>query len=59
MSFWMKLLDDGRLKFGLVGFNVQYSRSPEIFQTIFDMTGTVGEFELYDLSYSEFDQRFG
>jgi len=48
-----------RLKFGLVGYNIQYSRSPEIFQTIFDMTGTVGEFELYDLSHSEFDQRFG
>ncbi len=47
-----------RLKFGLVGYNVQYSRSPEIFQTIFDMTGTVGEFEIYDLPYAKFDQRF-
>jgi shikimate dehydrogenase len=47
-----------RLKFGLVGYNVLYSRSPEIFQTIFDMTGTVGDFELYDLPYAEFDRRF-
>ena len=47
-----------RLKFGLVGYNVQYSRSPEIFQAIFDVTKTVGEFEIYSLPITEFHQCF-
>ena len=44
-----------RLKFGLVGFNVQHSRSPEIFRTIFDLTGLDGEFDIYDVSPKELE----
>lgn len=38
-----------RFKFGLLGGNISYSKSPAIFQTIFQLDGVEGEFDLIDM----------
>jgi len=38
-----------KFKFGLLGENISYSKSPAIFQTIFLLDGVAGEFDLIDM----------
>ncbi|NOY89485.1 MAG: shikimate dehydrogenase [FCB group bacterium] len=44
--------------FGLVGHNVSYSRSLDIFNSIFKIKNLNGHFELYDFSPSQFNDKF-
>jgi len=44
--------------FGLVGHNVAYSRSPQIFQAVFDHLETSGRFEVYDIAPEKFPSEF-
>ncbi|MCH7689868.1 MAG: shikimate dehydrogenase [candidate division Zixibacteria bacterium] len=46
-------------KFGLIGQNVAYSKSADIFKAIFELKGLDGSFENFDLdSENEFDKKF-
>jgi len=45
-------------QFGLIGSNIGYSRSPAVFDAIFDVDGVTGSFDLHDISPNEFDSRF-
>lgn len=46
-------------KFGLIGQNVAYSKSVDIFKAIFELKGLDGSFENFDLdSENEFDKKF-
>lgn len=45
-------------KFGLIGQNITYSKSPEIFKAIFEIKGLSGEFEVFDLATSNFEREF-
>ena len=45
-------------KFGLVGRNITYSKSPDIFRAIFEIKGVKGEFEVFDLGPSNFEHEF-
>lgn len=46
------------LKFGVVGHNVTYSKSPDIFHAIFDHCGIAGTFDIINISPDEFEKRF-
>jgi shikimate dehydrogenase len=48
----------GEYRFGLVGHNISYSRSPDIFKSIFRHNGATGEFRNYDLEPASFDEQF-
>ncbi|MEW6050922.1 MAG: hypothetical protein AB1644_07670 [Candidatus Zixiibacteriota bacterium] len=37
------------IRLGLIGENIAYSRSPDIFQAIFSVTGRSGEFKIYSV----------
>jgi shikimate dehydrogenase len=43
--------------FGLVGHNVGYSRSPQIFEAVFDHLGTAGRFEMFDVAPKDLTTR--
>ena len=46
-------------KFGLIGQNVSYSKSADIFKAIFELKGLNGSFENFDLdSENKFDEKF-
>ena len=46
-------------KFGLIGQNVSYSKSADIFEAIFELKGLDGSFENFDLdSENQFDEKF-
>ena len=46
-------------KFGLIGQNVAYSKSADIFKAIFELKGLDGSFENFDLvSENEFEKKF-
>lgn len=45
-------------RFGLVGHNIAYSKSSEVFAAIFDHQGIEGEFVNFDLSPRGFEDRF-
>jgi shikimate dehydrogenase len=45
-------------KFGLIGYNTSYSRSPEVFQAIFAIRNVSGIYENYSLEPPQFEQRF-
>lgn len=47
-----------RYRFGLVGHNIAYSKSSEVFDAIFDHEGVKGEFVNFDLSPRGFDTKF-
>ncbi len=47
-----------RYRFGLVGHNISYSKSREVFEAIFIHEGLEGEFVNFDLSPRGFDDRF-
>ncbi|MFQ5453426.1 MAG: shikimate dehydrogenase family protein [Candidatus Zixiibacteriota bacterium] len=47
-----------KFKFGLVGFNISYSRSADIFKAIFKIKNIDGAYELYDIPPDSFDSRF-
>ncbi|MDF1544590.1 MAG: hypothetical protein P1R58_05760 [bacterium] len=47
------------MKLGLLGYNIAYSKTPAIFEAIFDELGIVGETCLFDLPPNEFDQFAG
>jgi len=38
-----------KLKFGLLGENISYSKSPLIFKTIFEIDGVIGDYDLIDM----------
>ncbi len=40
---------------GLVGHNIAYSRSPEIFRAIFDIDGVDGSFDTFDIAPADFE----
>ncbi len=44
--------------FGLVGHNVAYSKSPEIFEAVFDHLKIAGRFELFDIRPEQFADDF-
>ncbi|MFQ5498044.1 MAG: shikimate dehydrogenase family protein [Candidatus Zixiibacteriota bacterium] len=44
-------------RFGLIGKNISYSKSPDIFQTIFKLTGCEGSFENLNLDGPQFPQQ--
>ncbi len=44
--------------FGLIGHNIGYSRSPEVFDAIFAADDVEGSFELFDIEPESFDKRF-
>jgi len=46
------------LKFGLIGHNVGYSRSADIFHAILDIKDINGRFDVFDLSPEDFDHDF-
>jgi len=48
----------GKLTFGLVGHNIGYSKSPDIFNSIFRHTQIDGEFRLFDFPPEEFEEQF-
>ncbi len=48
----------GCLKFGLIGHNISYSKSAEIFKVIFDITAMDGSFENFDLNPGQFNDDF-
>ena len=52
-----------RFAFGLVGRNIAYSRSSEIFKAIFDTVGAMGRFEVHDVAPNQlraiFERLFG
>ncbi len=43
--------------FGLIGHNISYSKSTDVFQAIFSLTGKKGTFEIYDIPPESFPQR--
>ena len=45
------------LHFGLIGENVGYTRSPEIFQAIYDLLKVRGKFEVHSVANGEFESR--
>ncbi|MCH9024236.1 MAG: shikimate dehydrogenase [candidate division Zixibacteria bacterium] len=46
-------------KFGLIGQNISYSKSADIFKAIFELKGLDGSFENFDLdSENNFDEKF-
>ena len=47
-----------RYHFGLVGHNVAYSKSSEMFQAIFDHLKITGRFELFDIRPEQFADEF-
>ena len=47
-----------RFKFGLVGNNIGYSRSAEIFEAIFDIKNIKGEFKIHDIAARDFNAQF-
>lgn len=48
----------GPLKFGLIGHNISYSKSADIFNAIFDITGINGSFEVFNLDPNNFEREF-
>jgi shikimate dehydrogenase len=44
--------------FGVVGYNIAYSLSPQIFQAISKITGIAGDFRSHDITPSRFDIDF-
>lgn len=47
-----------RYRFGLVGHNIGYSKSREVFQAIFEHEGIDGEFVNFDIGPRRFDDQF-
>ncbi|MFH1701529.1 MAG: shikimate dehydrogenase [Candidatus Zixiibacteriota bacterium] len=45
-----------KFNFGIIGQNIAYSQSPEIFNAIFGLRQIEGEFTVYDFPISEFDK---
>ncbi|MDZ4724323.1 MAG: shikimate dehydrogenase [candidate division Zixibacteria bacterium] len=45
------------LKFGLIGNNVHYSKSPDIFQAIFKLIGKTGSFEIFTIHSTDLGER--
>jgi len=45
--------------FGLIGHNIAYSRSPEIFAAIFAADGRAGRFELFDVAPGDLSVKMG
>ena len=45
-------------RFGLIGHNISYSRSPAIFESIFRHNGSSGSFHNYDLDPERFAEQF-
>lgn len=45
-------------KFGVLGHNVSYSKSPDIFHAIFDHCKIVGTYDILNVSPDEFEARF-
>ncbi len=43
------------MKFGLLGHNIAYSRTPAIFEAIFEESGIVGETKIFDIAPNVFD----
>ncbi len=46
------------LSCGLLGHNISYSKSADIFNAIFELKGIAGTFENFDLAPDEFESRF-
>ena len=42
-------------KFGVIGHNISYSKSPKIFNAIFKLRQINGEFIVYDFPEKEFE----
>lgn len=47
-----------QMKFGLIGHKISYSRSPDIFRHIFELTGLKGEFLSFDFPLESFAEQF-
>ena len=48
----------GQLKFGLIGHNIGYSKSSDIFRAIFEIKKIDGSFENFDLEPAKFENEF-
>lgn len=45
-------------RFGLIGFQISYSRSSDVFDAIFAIKGVTGSFDVFDLAPMNFHHRF-
>ena len=43
--------------FALIGRNISYSKSEDIFEAIFKLVGTPGQFDVYDVEPQDLEER--